>query len=202
MFADEVVRLTATALVRERRVADRIETTSILLRGATLGALATFAGADLDAPLSVGHDTPALVDPAAPMDVDTSSAAVITAWFGAAAEVLDDVIATRPGADATAVQLWPEHFDLAVDVLVARGRVNLGASPGDSFCDEPYLYVGPWDAQRPGNASFWNAPFGAVLRHHDIVAAGPTPRAAMHEFWLQGLALLGDPPGNGAGADD
>ncbi|CAN5445747.1 hypothetical protein BH09ACT8_BH09ACT8_01120 [soil metagenome] len=51
--------------------------------------------------------------------------------------------------------LWPEHFD----VSVAVGEVNYGVSPGDSFYDRPYAYVGPW---QPRSGEFWNAPFGAA----------------------------------------
>lgn len=51
--------------------------------------------------------------------------------------------------------LWPEHFDVAIDLA----EVNYGVSPGDSFITEPYAYVGPWK-QRTG--SFWNQPFGAA----------------------------------------
>jgi hypothetical protein len=189
MFADEVLRLNATTLLRERRVGDRPETKSIANSGVTLAELAAFAEVDLDASFSVGTDTPPLADVAAPLRIDQGSAAIIITWFGVAAELLDEVIASRPAADASAVQLWPEHFDLAVDMLAGRGRTNLGASPGDSYCDEPYLYVGPWDARRPGDAAFWNAPFGAVLRYAQVAAADE-PREAMRSFLMHGLVLL------------
>jgi hypothetical protein len=56
--------------------------------------------------------------------------------------------------DVTPV-LWPEHFDVGIQV----GEVNYGISPGDSYLDEPYAYVGPWT---PRTGEFWNAPFGAA----------------------------------------
>lgn len=189
MFDDEVLRLGPTSLLRERRATDRAETRTIALDGTTLAELASFAGADLGSPFSVGHDTPPLVDPARPLHINARAVAIAITWFAMAAELLDEIIATHPAADAAAVQLWPEHFDLAVDLLAGPGRVNLGASPGDSYCDEPYLYVGPWDARRPGKPEFWNAPFGAVLRYDEIVATGD-PRVAMQDFWRRGLALL------------
>ena len=46
--------------------------------------------------------------------------------------------------------------------------MNLGFSPGDAFSDEPYVYVGPWGAARPGAAGYWNAPFGAVLTRSEV----------------------------------
>lgn len=68
-------------------------------------------------------------------------------------------------------------------------RCNLGAAAGDGFSDEPYLYVGPWDALRPGSADYWNAPFGAVLGYDDLdAAADPLGRAI--EFLLAGITQL------------
>jgi hypothetical protein len=69
---------------------------------------------------------------------------------------LGDVTLRRLAPSATPV-LWPEHFDIAIDL----DRVNFGVSPGDDFLPEPYAYVGPW--QRTGlDEEFWNAPFGAA----------------------------------------
>ena len=44
-----------------------------------------------------------------------------------------------------AVQLWPEHFDLATTI----DEVNYGGSPGDDGHPLPYLYVGPWTPPEP-----------------------------------------------------
>lgn len=60
----------------------------------------------------------------------------------------------RLAPDQTPV-LWPEHFDVGVTL----DEVNYGVSLGDSFLDEPYMYVGPW---KPRTGPFWNAPFGAA----------------------------------------
>ena len=46
--------------------------------------------------------------------------------------------------------------------------MNYGASPGDAAIGEPYAYVGPWDRPLPGDATFWNQPFGAALGHDRI----------------------------------
>ncbi len=62
-------------------------------------------------------------------------------------------------------------FDAGASVAVGAGhraRCNIGASPGDAAIDEPYVYVGPWGSDRPGDPAFWNAPFGAVLRRGDV----------------------------------
>ncbi|MDQ1395436.1 MAG: hypothetical protein QOG64_695, partial [Acidimicrobiaceae bacterium] len=73
--------------------------------------------------------------------------------------------------DPARVQLWPEHFDIAVDIGSPGSRANFGGSPGDEAHPEPYLYVGPWE-QREG--SFWNEPFGASLSY-SAIAAGADP---------------------------
>jgi hypothetical protein len=71
------------------------------------------------------------------------------------------------------VSLWPEHFDVAFDAATRPGeRVNLGGSSGDGYSDEPYLYVGPFSDARPGDAGFWNAPFGATRTRSELLAIG------------------------------
>lgn len=87
-----------------------------------------------------------------------------------------------------------EHFDAALDMAFdpetpADGRVNMGGSPGDGFHAAPYLYVGPWTPDRPGDPGFWNAPFGAVVGYHDVAAA-KDPVEAAHAFLRTGLERL------------
>jgi hypothetical protein len=66
--------------------------------------------------------------------------------------------------------------------------VNLGFSPGDTFEDEPYLYVGPWGSDRPGVSRFWNAPFGALRRRSEVLDA-PDPTEFCVRFLHDGLRL-------------
>ena len=80
-------------------------------------------------------------------------------WYGFAYSVLEEL---RAGAGAGArrparVQLWPEHFDAAVDLGAEAGgrRATFGASPGDGEHPEPYLYVAPWSP--PDDGELWNA---------------------------------------------
>jgi hypothetical protein len=49
-------------------------------------------------------------------------------------------------------------------------RCDVGASPGDRFSDEPYLYVGPWTKDRPGDPAYWNADFGAMWPRSEITS--------------------------------
>ena len=108
------------------------------------------------------------------------------------AAALDRVVEALPAdATPTVVQLWPEHFDVALDAAATPEiRVNLGGSPGDGFHQEPYAYVGPWTDDRPGDPAFWNAPFGAVLGH-DVLVGDPDPVTRLTEFFLDGMRRLG-----------
>jgi hypothetical protein len=67
--------------------------------------------------------------------------------------------------------------------------VNLGASPGDTYSEQPYLYVGPWEPDRPGDPSYWNAPFGATLGYDQLLASAD-PIADGRAFLLRGVELL------------
>jgi len=183
----EVVRLSEGLLVRE--VGGTSSRTR--LHGSTLRGLAAFAGTDIDEPFSAGHDTPPVGDPDAVLDLDIEGVSVVVDWFTIAWEVLDDVLGALPAeADPTTIQLWPEHFDTATTVtLPVVGQVNLGFSPGDSWADEPYVYVGPWGDVRPGPTGYWNAPFGAAFR--PSLANGDKPLAvACKNFLREGIGYL------------
>jgi hypothetical protein len=179
-FGDEVevVRVAGAHLVRERAKT----VTTIAIDGASLTDLAVVAGVDLSAEFSAGHDTPEIGDPDAPLAVDAAATNALSDWFDLGWRALDAVLAGLGGDAAPApLQLWPEHFDAGTDVGVGGdARANLGASPGDDWSPEPYLYVGPWDDRRPGDEGYWNAPFGAVLRYTDV-AAGDDPVAFLRE---------------------
>src|SRR4029079_6904200 len=104
-----------------------------------------------------------------------------------AAVGLDTVVAlVGDDAHPTLPRLWPEHFDVAIAAQAgAHRRVNLHAAPGDSFCPEPYAYVGPWAADRPGEPNFWNAPFGAFR-----AASALGEAAELTDFWFEGFSRL------------
>ena len=180
--AVEVLRVSGGVLVHERDG----HASSMAIDGATLAALAEFAGADLGVPFEAGHDTPPLGDVDEPLTVDSGQAAALAAWWHLGWQVIDTAAADQ--RDAMALQLWPEHFDAGTSVAVGDDdgdRCNLGVSPGDSFSDEPYLYVGPWTNRRPGDTSYWNAPFGAVLTRTQVEDG-----ADALAFLRRGLELL------------
>jgi hypothetical protein len=198
----EVVRVSNGALVRE--TASSAEYAP--LDGSTLRRLAALVDIDLGVEFSVGRDTPALGEVDEPLVLDAGSSAVLADWYASGWRALDAVAAMLPADSAPAVvQLWPEHFDAATNVGLgtareptqdrADRRCNLGVSPGDAFSDEPYVYVGPWGDERPGDPTYWNAPFGAVLRWSDVDAnAGTSAERTLTRFFLDGLRQLGMGP--------
>lgn len=189
-FGPDVTRVRVSGGLILRESGGPNDATSVArgIDGATLAELAHVAGVDLAAALDVGHDTPPLGDVDEPLHVDGAAARALAGWYAKTNAALDLVVA-GVGGDAvpTLVQLWPEHFDAALDLAVSPDiRVNLGGSPGDGFSADPYLYVGPWTDDRPGDPEFWNAPFGAVLGY-EALAAEPDPVATAAAFFLHGL---------------
>ena len=104
----------------------------------------------------------------------STAATFLSDWYGFASSVLEELRAEAPeSADPSRVQLWPEHFDLAVD-LGAEGearRATYGRSPGDALHPEPYAYVAPWEA--PPDGALWQATAfrGAELPYTELLAA-------------------------------
>lgn len=180
----EVVRIAGGLLVRE--VAGEVKVMTV--DRASIGDMATFAGADLSTPFTAGDDSPEVGDPDEPVHLDAGAARRIAAWLDLGWRVLDEVLAAQPREAApAAIQLWPEHFDAGTNVALPAGdRINLGFSPGDGYEPEPYVYVGSSGAERPRDPAFWNAPFGAMLRSSDALATSD-PAAACAAFLHQGI---------------
>ena len=181
----EVLRLAGRSFVREVGTQCR----SMPLDGASLADLARFAGADLETDFSAGPATPPLGPVDTPLHLDPDELDGLSQWFDLAWRVLDVVTSDAPvGPGWATVQLWPEHFDAGTTVDLGGGAgINLGFSGGDAFSDEPYVYVGPWGPERPGDPGYWNAPFGAFV---------PRSRAGDEEacvtFLRSGLARLAE----------
>lgn len=191
----ERIRISGGTLVRESAATSGTWTRSIEIDGSTLAELAAFADVDLAAEFSAGDDTPPLGGPDEPIALHIASARLIGDWYAVVTEALDRLVLTAPAFSAPSlVQLWPEHFDAALDMAFdpeapTQRRANIGGSPGDSFHAAPYLYVGPRTPDRPGDPAFWNAPFGAILGYDDL-AASPDPVEAAHLFMRSGLERL------------
>ena len=128
-----------------------------------------------------------------PIDgVDPDAASALAAWLAFAAGVLEELLADADSTlSPTPVQLWPEHFDIAI-VLgdeQAGGRATYGASPGDGGHPEPYLYVATWSP--PPDGPLWNSPAftGSELPYAELIAASDR-RAAAHDFFRARLDAL------------
>lgn len=179
----EVVRIDGTDLVHERGGSLALHP----IDGATLADLADAVGVDLATPFDVGGDTPPVGDASTALRLDAAAAARLFAWYDLGWRALDAV--ARIARDPAPAQLWPEHFDASCLVSIGDGpddRCDVGLSPGDSSSDAPYLYVGPWTKQRPGDSAYWNADFGAQ-RTWDAVASVDDAV----DFWRDGLERFG-----------
>jgi len=184
------VRVSGGTLIVESDAPGAPSSAARTIDGATLRELAALAGVDLAAPLDVGHDTPEVGDPDAPLVVDATAADALGEWYRVVGAALDRVVAAvPPSGTPTPARLWPEHFDVAVEAVARPGvRVNLGGSPGDGFSGEPYLYIGPWTDDRPGDAAFWNAPFGSARKRSELDDNDLVASAAA--YLLDGVARL------------
>ncbi len=150
----------------------------------TLGDAAEFVGTDPAADTGVfTATTPA--DPTLPFAVAPAAARALGDWFAFGDRVLTHWRAERAGDTPTEIQLWPEHFDVALDLGPEAGRANYGASPGDGGHELPYVYVGPWN---PIDDPFWNAGSYARLGYEELVAA-PDAHAFAMKFFALGYAV-------------
>ena len=178
-FGDDVqVRVEGFELIVEERGGERRAPIT------TLDAAAGHLGPDaLPDDVSLGSD---------PLDVDPAASAFLGDWFGFAASVLEQL---RAGAasvlEPSRVQLWPEHFDPAVELgaEAAGARASYGCSPGDEHHPEPYIYVAPWVP--PPAGELWQATGfnGAEMSYAELLEA-PDQRAAALDFFTRRLEAL------------
>ncbi|MGD9735653.1 MAG: hypothetical protein AB7V58_08610 [Solirubrobacterales bacterium] len=129
-----------------------------------------------------------------PLAVDAAASRALGDYYGFGSEVLGRLLAeAEPDDEASSVRLWPEHFDIAVELGSERrgARANYGFSPGDEGHEEPYLYVGPWSAAVDGD--LWNAHgfAGAELSYSELIAAADQAAMAFEFFASRREALTG-----------
>ncbi|MYI18754.1 MAG: hypothetical protein F4121_01300 [Acidimicrobiia bacterium] len=158
------------------------------------------------------HDSPPLGDLQRALRVDADLTAFLGDWVGFAFSVLEELRLTPGARDVGRTQLWPGHFDPAVELTAGeptddpRGsqsgdpspasddgdisrRATYGASPGDQANPTPYLYVGPWGGI--DDDPFWSAESfrGAALGYDRLLEAGDQRQAAL-EFFGAGYERL------------
>jgi hypothetical protein len=184
----DVVRLGPGLLAHERQRDGVARTETVAISGHSLDSLAALVAVDLDDAFDAGPAAPAVGDPERPIVIEPGTYADVLGWFRLGMLAFDRILPLLN--EPSIVQLWPEHFDVGLDAAASSGRVNLGASPGDDSYPEPYLYVGPWSADRPGGPEYWNAPFGAVLGHGELMGVDDPVEVAV-SFFRRGLRLLG-----------
>jgi hypothetical protein len=131
------------------------------------------------------------------LEVDPAAAGALEAWYAFGAAVLERLAAAAaPGDAASPPTLWPEHFDIAIELGAesAGQRATYGFSPGDEQHPEPYAYVGPW-VPRPAGG-LWNANGfgGAELAYADLLAAEDQAAAALEFFASRRDALAKTTP--------
>jgi hypothetical protein len=133
--------------------------------------------------------TPAAPDE--PLTVEARAAACLGSWFGFAASVLEELRVAAPDGSSTRVQLWPEHFDLSIDLgdEASGQRGTFGASPGDAGHPLPYLYVNHWAPV--ADDEFWNdSTFSGASRAYESLVEADRPRDAAFAFFGQGRDRL------------
>jgi hypothetical protein len=90
------------------------------------------------------------------LEVHAGAATVLADTFAIGEEALQALVAeAAPQDDASPIHLWPEHFDVAMELGRPGARATYGVSPGDEQHEAPYAYVAPWSA--PPAGKFWNA---------------------------------------------
>jgi hypothetical protein len=187
-YDGKVSRIEGSLLVQESE--DNVATQAITsIRGA-----AEFFGVEYDVDWFTDFKDPLPpMDPDRPLHIEDAPALALGEWFAFGTEVLERLRGEGDDADdVSEVQLWPEHFDPAIEMgSEAKGiRASYGASPGDRGHIEPYLYVSAWgeiDRQNP----FWNDRHfnGASLPFVTLLEAEDQERVA-HEFFMEGYRIL------------
>lgn len=160
----------------------------------TVSAAAAFLGIEYDVDwFSDFHDPLTPADPGARLHVDRDAALALGEWFGFGFDVLNRAGAMGQASDdVSEVQLWPEHFDPAVEIgsKDLGQRASYGASPGDAGHSRPYLYIAAWgDIDRSDD--YWNdESFNGASLDYDQLAAADDPMARAMEFLVDGYRIL------------
>ncbi|MGI9596389.1 MAG: hypothetical protein ACR2QK_09525 [Acidimicrobiales bacterium] len=187
--ADRQVRVDGDSLVDQ--VGDEVRVAPIT----SLQAAADFLGSSIRSDAGAEHDSPEVGDVDAPLTIDRAAADFLGQWYGMAFAALESVRSDPASVDPSRPQLWPGHFDPAIEVGDEDHRASYGASPGDPGIDEPYLYVSVWWPDRIGveaDDPAWNAPsfIGAILKLSDF-PADTDPVTAAADFWKSTRDRLG-----------
>jgi len=183
---DEEVRVVGGGIVRT--IGDEQQRAPIT----TLGNAAVFLHVGIGVPGELFTPTTD-GDAKRTLAIDSEAANVLADWYGFATSVLAQLRVDLANGAPSLVQLWPEHFDVAIDAGndAAGSRAGFGASPGDEAHPEPYLYVSAWKPDRVDRSDpYWNESFGASLPYEQLRDA-PDQRQAAFTFFRHGAEALG-----------
>ncbi len=204
---DEQVRVVGGELIYQRGSNQQSQAIT------TLAAAGKFLGL-VPSETQREHDSPPLGSLSEELLVSEQANSFLGAWFGCATAALEELRAQTAGGDLSRVQLWPGHFDVAVELGEGSAKATYGASPGDGAqSQQPYLYVSPWDPDilgspmaqgsptaqgspdgksTPQGADFWNAEsfVGAVLEFERLSDSSSPYHTAL-EFFRSARDRLG-----------
>ena len=187
-FDGRRIRIEGAELVDERDEGERRTPIS------SLEAAASFLGSEIDPKTAAEHDSPELGDVHADLGVDADASLYLGRWFEVAFEALRRVGDDPASIDPSEPQLWPGHFDAALELGDDDHRASCGASPGDHNVEEPYLYLAAWYPDRleiDFDSPPWNGQGfrGSMLRVSDLDPSRDPVEVAT-EFWLAARARL------------
>lgn len=161
----------------------------------TLREAGAFVGIEPDVEWAAQFDIPEPGDLDAQLTVDAAAAGALADWYGFAYSVLEELRHDAASVDASNPQLWPEHFDPAIEVGsdAVEHRGSYGFSPGDAEggSTEPYVYISAWYPDSITDDTFWNSTTfpGAILTYAQLLAARDQ-RAEALDFLRHGRDLL------------
>lgn len=139
------------------------------------------------------QDPPDPASPDVPLVVDSGAVQTCSDILGFGFSVLEQIrVEAREDEKASRPQLWPEHFDAAVEIGIddLGRRAGFGVSPGYPAHPEPFVYVSPWSKDWLHDL-YWNADFfgGSILRYSELLKAEDQREMAL-EFLRTGLELI------------
>ena len=138
------------------------------------------------------RDPPTPVDPDATLTIDAPAARICSDILGFTFSVLEQIrTEAREEEKPSRVQLWPEHFDAAIEIGVEGlgRRAAFGASPGYPAHPEPFVYVSPW-AKDWLDDPYWNADFGGSILSYGELLTAENQRESALAFLRTGLELI------------
>lgn len=163
----------------------------------SLQAAADFIGSTVDLETAAEHDSPPPGELDTDLGVTEAVVDALAAWWALGTEALEQVRADDSSVEPSIVQLWPGHFDTAIEVGDENRRASYGASPGDGTSDEPYLYVSVWWPDRLAieENDYWNAEgfVGSRMTYSQLRQADD-PRQMAVDFFRRGRDLLAGSP--------